>query len=262
MTGPRSLRPRPRTEFGSRMSERTPAPRRSTLVRLLPFALLLVGLALFFAFGLQRYLGCDTLRDNRTWLLGWVESHRLTAIAVFMALYATVVALSIPSAAALTVTAGFLFGAVLATGMVAVAGTLGATILFLAARTAFRDLLRARAGPWLARLERGFAENGLSYLLVLRLVPIFPFFVVNLVPAFLGLGLRTYVVGTLLGIIPGTFVYTSLGAGLGSIFDSGGQCTLQHVLTPQLVLALVGLGLLAMLPIAYRRFTARRQPPS
>src|SRR5262249_6755980 len=134
--------------------------------------------------------------------------------------------------------------------------------LFLAARTAFRDLLRARAGPWLARLEQGFAENGLSYLLVLRLVPVFPFFVVNLVPAFLGLGLRTYVIGTLLGIIPGTFVYASLGAGLGSIFDSGGQCSLQHVLTPQLVLALLGLGLLAMLPIAYRRFTARRQPPS
>ena len=248
---------------GSPMAEKIPSlSRRSVAIaRLAPVAVLLLGLGLFFAFGLQDYLGCETLRDNRAWLLGWVASHRLPAILAFMALYATAVALSVPSGAALTVAGGFLFGAVLATGTIAVAGTAGASILFLAARTAFHDLLKARAGPWLARLERGFAENGLSYLLILRLVPIFPFFVVNLVPAFLGLRLRTYVIGTFLGIIPGTFVYASLGAGLGNIFDTGGQCSLQHVLTPQLVLALLGLALLAMLPVAYKRFVASRRPP-
>ena len=233
--------------------------RLMTAARFAPAAVLLLGLGLFFAFGLGEYLSCGSLRDNRVWLLDWVGAHRLLAVAAFMAIYAAVVALSVPSAAILTVAAGFLFGAVMATGMIAVAGTVGATLLFLAARSALHDLLRARAGPWLAKLERGFAANELSYLLFLRLVPLFPFFVINLVPAFLGVRLRNFVGATFIGVIPGSFVFASVGAGLGNLFDAGGDCALDNVLTPETLAALVGLAVLALLPVAYKRFVAMRK---
>lgn len=237
------------------MSGSNAAPNRGTVsaARLAPLLALLLGLGLVFAFGLQDYLSCGTLRDNRLWLLDWVAAHRLLAILAFMALYAAAVALSVPGGAVLTVAGGFLFGTLTATAMVVVAATVGASLLFLAARSALGDLLRTRAGPWLRKLEKGFADNALSYLLVLRLVPLFPFFVVNLVPAFLNVSLRTYVIGTFLGIIPGTLVFASVGAGLGSIFDAGGDCSLDGVLTPQVLLALGGLALLALIPVAYKR---------
>lgn len=107
-------------------------------------------------------------------------------------------------------------------------------------------------------MESGFRENAFSYLLVLRLIPIFPFFVVNLVPAFLGVGLRTYVVATFLGIIPGSYVYALVGAGLGSVFEQGGDVTLGGVFTPEVIGALVGLSLLSLLPVAYKRWRGRR----
>ena len=128
------------------------------------------------------------------------------------------------------------------------------------AKTALGDALRDRAGPWLKKLEAGFHENALSYLLVLRLIPLFPFFVVNLVPAFLGVRLRTYVIGTVVGIIPGSFVFASVGAGLGSLFDMtmGNELELSGILTPEIVTALVGLALLSLLPVAYKKYKARQ----
>ena len=240
-------------------TDATKGSRARSAVRLLPLLALLLGLGLFFAFGLQDRLNCAALRDNRAWLGDWVASHRLLAILGFMALYAAAVALSVPGAAVLSVAAGFLFGIPAAAAMVVTAATAGATILFLAARSAFRDLLQARVGPWLAKLQRGFAENELSYLLFLRLVPLFPFFVVNLVPAFLGVRLRSYVVATFFGIIPASLVFASLGDGLGGQFDAGRDCSLGNALTPQIILALVGLALLALVPVVYKRFAARRR---
>lgn len=226
--------------------------------RLLPLLALLLGLALFFAFGLQDRLSCAVLRDNRAWLVDWVAAHRPLAILGFTAIYAAVVALSVPGAAVLTIAAGFLFGTPVATALVVVAATAGSTVLFLAARTAFRDLLQPRVGPWLSRLQRGFAEDELSYLLFLRLVPLFPFVVVNLVPAFLGVRLRSFVIATFFGIIPASIVFAFFGAGLGSLFDAGRDCSLDDVLTPQIILALGGLALLALVPVVYKRFAARR----
>jgi uncharacterized membrane protein YdjX (TVP38/TMEM64 family) len=179
-----------------------------------------------------------------------------------MGIYACAVAFSVPTGATFTVVAGLLFGTLTATGMVVVAATLGATVLFLAARTALAEPLRARAGRWLSRLERGFGRDALSYLLILRLIPLFPFFVVNLVPAFLAVPLRTYVIATFFGIIPGTFVYASVGAGLGNFVEVGEGCSLDGVLTTEVVVALVGLAVLATLPIAYRRWAGRRQGSS
>ena len=129
--------------------------------------------------------------------------------------------------------------------------------MFLIAKSALGDPLRARAGPFLKRMEAGFREDAFNYLLVLRLIPLFPFWIVNLVPAFLGVPLRTYVLGTFIGIIPGSFVFASVGAGIGSVLDSGQEFSPASVLTPQIVIALVGLALLALLPVVYRKLKAR-----
>jgi uncharacterized membrane protein YdjX (TVP38/TMEM64 family) len=175
-----------------------------------------------------------------------------------MAIYIITVAFSLPGATVLTIAGGFLFGSIWGTVLVIISATLGATILFSIAKTALSGVLRAKASAWLPRLEAGFREHALSYLLVLRLVPIFPFFIINLVPAFLGVPLSTFILGTFIGIIPGTFVYATVGAGLGSVFDAGGTFTLRGVLTPQIMMALVGLAVLAMIPVVYKKLTAQR----
>jgi len=226
--------------------------------RLIPVLVFVAGLVAFFALGLERYLSIDVLRQHRSVLRAWVETSGLLAALVFMAVYIVTVAFSLPGATILTIVSGFLFGAVWGTVLVIISATLGATILFSIAKTTLSDVLRARAGAWLLRLEAGFRQHALSYLLVLRLVPIFPFFIINLVPAFLGVPLSTFILGTFLGIIPGSFVYATVGAGLGSVFDAGGTFSLRGVLTPQIVTALVGLAVLALIPVVYKQLTARR----
>ncbi len=228
------------------------------LYRLAPLAILGVGLALFFALGLDRFVGLDALREHRDWLADQVEDSPLLAGLAFVAIYALVVAFSIPGGALLTVTAGFLFGTVPAAVCVVIGATLGATGLFLAARTALGDVLRAKAGPALRRMEEGFRENALNYLLVLRLIPLFPFWLVNLVPAFLGISLRVYVIGTFFGIIPGTFVYASLGNGLGAILDAGDTPDLRIIFTPEILIPILGIAILALLPVVYKKIRARQ----
>jgi uncharacterized membrane protein YdjX (TVP38/TMEM64 family) len=226
--------------------------------RLAPLAVLGAGLVAFFVFDLDDYLTFETLRENRVWLLQQVADAAVVTALAYMAIYIAVVAFSLPGGAVMTITGGFLFGQWLGTFYVVIAATIGATILFLAARTALGDLLRAKAGPFLQKMEVGFQENALSYLLVLRLIPVFPFFIVNLVPAFLGVSLRTYVIATFVGIIPGSFVYATVGAGLGSIFDSGKEFSAKSILTPEIVTALIGLAVLALLPVVYKKVRAKR----
>ena len=231
-----------------------PVERRFSLKRLAPLFVLAAGLVAFFAFGLEEYLTFDALRDNRVWLLEQVETSALLVGLIYVLIYIAVVAFSLPGAAVMTIAGGFLFGQWIGTVYVVIA----ATILFVAAKTALGDVLRAKAGPFLQKMEAGFRENALSYLLVLRLVPIFPFFIVNLVPAFLGVSLRVFFIATLVGIIPGSFVYATVGAGLGSIFDSGEQFSPAGILTPEIITALVGLAVLALIPVVYKRIKARR----
>ena len=191
-----------------------------------------------FVLDLDRFLTFDALREHRETLTAFVADHTALAALTFVAVYAAAIALSVPGGAVLTIAGGFMFGSLLGTGLVVVAATLGATLVFLIAKTALGDPLRAKAGPFLKRMEAGFQEDALNYLLVLRLIPLFPFWIVNLVPAFLGVPLRTYVLGTFIGIIPGSFVFASVGAGLGSVLDSGQEFSPASVLTPQIVIAL------------------------
>jgi uncharacterized membrane protein YdjX (TVP38/TMEM64 family) len=233
-------------------------PARFSITRLWPLAALALAIVIVLALDLDRYLTFDALREHRAALTEFVAANIVLATLVFMVVYAAAIALSVPGGAILTIAGGFMFGSILGTVLVVVAATLGATLVFLIAKTALGDPLRARAGPFLQRMEAGFQENALNYLLVLRLIPLFPFWIVNLVPAFLGVPLRTYALGTLIGIIPGSFVFASVGAGLGSVLDSGQEFSPSSVLTPQIVIALVGLALLALLPVAYRKWRGRR----
>ncbi len=225
--------------------------------KLIPLLVLVAGLVVFFALGLHRYISFEVLRDNREALLSWVQQNGLLAALLYMAIYAVAVAFSLPGGLVLSITGGFLFGTIWGSLYIVIGATVGATALFIIAKSALGDFLRAKAGPWLQKMESGFRENALSYLLVLRLVPLFPFFVVNLVPAFLAVPLSTYVIGTFFGIIPGVIVFAQVGAGLGSIFDKGEAFSAAGILTPQIVFALIGLAVLSLIPVVYKKIKAR-----
>ena len=234
------------------------AKKGGSIGRFVPILILVAGLAAFFLLGWHKYVSFDVLKENRANLLELVAQYGILAGLGFMAVYALVAAFSIPGGAILTITAGFLFGPFIGTCYVVVGATLGACALFLAARYAFADLLRAKAGAAIQKMEAGFKENALNYLLVLRLVPLFPFFVVNLVPAFLGVPLRVYVIGTFIGIIPGTFVYSLVGNGLGAIFDRGEVPDLGTIFQPQFLAPILGLAVLAVIPVIYKKLKARK----
>jgi uncharacterized membrane protein YdjX (TVP38/TMEM64 family) len=225
--------------------------------RWLPLLLLLVALALVYGSGLHRQLSLETLRTQREALQGFVAARPLAAPLVFVLAYAGAVALSLPGALFLTLAGGFLFGTLLGSVLSVTGATIGAVAIFLVARTALGSSLRDRAGPWLKRMEAGFREDAFSYLLVLRLIPLFPFWLVNLVPAALGVRLPTFALATLIGIIPGSLVYTSVGNGLGAVLDHGGEPDIGLILKPQVLGPLLGLAALALLPVLYRRWKAR-----
>ena len=227
-------------------------------VRLLPIVVLIAGLVAFFVFDFDDYVSLSALKENRQMLADWVAEAGVLAFVVYMAAYAAVTAFSIPGGAIMTIAGGFLFGPWIGGTLTVIGATVGATVLFLAARYAFADLLRARVGSAIRKMEDGFRENALSYMLFLRLIPAFPFFLVNLVPAFLGVKLKTYVLGTAIGIIPGTFVYASLGDGFSAIVEKGGDIDLGIIFEPRFLLPIVGLAVLALIPVIYKKLKARR----
>lgn len=233
--------------------------RRPSLARLLPLLAVVAAIAAFFALGLDRYLSFEALEAHREQLLKWTADHRVTVIAIFMLAYAAMVALSLPGATWATLAGGFLFGTAEAAVYVVIAATVGATAIFLIARYALHDFFEQKAGPAMKRMEAGFNENALSYMFVLRLVPLFPFWLVNLVPALLGVRLRTYVIGTLFGIIPGSIVYCSVGNGLGVLFEQGRRPDLGIIFEPAILAPILGLAVLSLIPIAYKRL--RRGKP-
>lgn len=235
---------------------------KSPFWRYLPMAVLAAGLAAFLSLGLQEYIAFETLKANRAELLDFVGRHLVLAVLLYVTCYAVSVAFSIPGGAVLTITGGFLFGLTTGTLATVVGATLGATGLFLAAKLAFGDVLQKKAGKTVQKMEAGFRENAFNYLLVLRLIPLFPFWLVNLAPALLGVPLRTYVIATFIGIIPGTFVYTSIGNGLGAIFDRGETPDLAIIFEPAILIPILGLALLALLPIAYKKMKARKHDSS
>jgi uncharacterized membrane protein YdjX (TVP38/TMEM64 family) len=247
---------------------------RSWLRRLWPLLLLIAATAFVFAMGWHRYLTLEELASRRDALRAAIAANTPLALLVFMGVYAASVALSLPGAGVLTLAGGFLFGWLLGGVAAIIAATAGAAIIFLIAKTSVGELLAARAGPWLERVRDGFQENAFSYLLFLRLVPIFPFWLVNLAPALLGVSFSTYVLATVIGIIPGSFAYAIAGKGLDSVIaaqqamhqsclakmgpDAEKLCPFKiepgALLTPGLIAGFVALGVVALIPIVVKRF--------
>ncbi|PZW43042.1 putative membrane protein YdjX (TVP38/TMEM64 family) [Humitalea rosea] len=243
------------------MTQPAPAPSRGARLlrdRRLWIAVAVVAVLLGLrATGLGDILSLETLRTHRAWLSGLVAEHRLVAALLYTLVYVVVVALSIPGAVILTLAGGFLFGALLGTLLAVVGATIGAVLVFLLARAVFGPDALDRFGPRAAGLAEGIRRNAWSYLLVLRLVPLFPFFLVNLVPPFVGVRLPVYALTTCLGILPGTAVFSLSGAGLGSVLDAGGSLDLGSILTPQIIGALLGLAALSLLAIPLKARFAR-----
>lgn len=232
---------------------RTPLGRAA---RYLPLIVLVVGLAGFFALGFHRQLRLETVLARQAELAAFVADHGVLAALVFVGIYAGTVALSIPGASVLTIVGGFLFGLVGASLLVVIGATLGAAAVFLATRSAFGGVLRRKAGPAARRFEAGFRRNAFSYLLSLRLIPLVPFWLVNLVSAVLDVPLRTFVLATAIGIVPGTVVYAGIGSGLGSSLEAGGIDPAM-IFRPEMLLPLLGLAVLSLLPVLRLRFGRR-----
>jgi len=230
-----------------------------TLRRFLPLLLIIVAAVTVRMLGWTEYLSFEELKRHRGYLLSLVQQWPFLAALAYMLLYTITTALSIPGGAALSIFGGFLFGQPFATLYVVFAATLGATIIFLAAKTSIGDLLRDRAGSGLRKIENKIRKDAVYYLLFMRLVPLFPFWLVNLAPAFVGVALSTFVWTTAVGIIPGAFVFTQAGAGVGSLLDMGETPSLGSLLTIEIRIALVALGLFVLIPVVYKWWRSREE---
>ncbi|WP_209007474.1 TVP38/TMEM64 family protein [Roseibium litorale] len=237
---------------------------RSGRKRWIPAGLLVLVAVAFWAFGLNRYLELAWVIQRQNQLQTYVSEHWAAMLSGYMILYTLIVALSIPGASILTITGGFLFGWIWG-GLAALLGaTFGALAVFLVARSSLGAVFARRAGPFLTRLAGGFRESAASYLLFLRLTPVFPFWLVNIAPALLGIRFNVYLWTTILGILPGTFAFSVIGSGLGSVIEAqelaspgctvSGACTveLEALITPQLLAAFFALGIAALIPILVR----------
>jgi uncharacterized membrane protein YdjX (TVP38/TMEM64 family) len=232
-------------------------PRRWSVRRLWPLLPLALALALFFALDLQRYVNLNGIREHQAAWGAFVQEHEALAILIYAGICTVTVLCGIPVGLWLTLIGGFLFGAAVAFTTFVTAATIGATLMFLAARSSFGSVLQAKAGSWLGRLEAGFRRDRWSYLFFLRVVPIFPFCVVTIVPALIGVDLLCLVVTTFFGLMPITLIFALTGDSIGAVLGSG-NFTLGSVLSPQLVVALGGLGALAILPILVRKLRRPR----
>jgi len=231
----------------------------SRIFRLWPLLLLALGLAIAWQLGVTRVLSFRALAHHQAQLLRLVSRHELAGPLIYEFVYVAAIAFSIPGGAVLTAAGGLLFGTWLGGSLAALGATLGAAILFLIARTAFRPLVAYRAGQLIERLRPGLDRDGFSYLLALRLIPAFPFWLVNLAPALLGMRFLPYLGATFLGILPATFIFASIGAGLSMILAAGRMPDAALILSPRVLGPLVALAMLALLPVGWRRWTARRR---
>lgn len=256
------------------MSDANQKPAKRGIGRWLPLIVLAALMLLVFAMGWHKYLSFKTIGLNYEALQAFISENLIVALLIYMAAYIAVVALSLPGGLIMTLAGGLLFGWQLGVPATIIAATIGATLIFLIAKSSLGETLAAKAGPWVGKLREGFQQNALSYLLFLRLVPAFPFAVVNLAPALLGVPLRTYVIGTFIGIIPGTAAYSIAGAGLGSVVEAQNKvykaclaakgeanCTytidFSALVTKELVIAGVALGFVALIPVVYNWYKKR-----
>lgn len=242
------------------MSDMTDTPNSGWSSKV-PLAIIVI-VAAIGAIALRDHLSFDALRENRDALIALRDSHFALAVGAFVVAYVAIVAFSLPGALVATLTGGFLFGTLGGSLLSVIGATTGATLIFLAARHGLGAQLKARMDAskgTVGKIARGLDDNQWSMLFFMRLVPVVPFFVANLVPAFLAVPLYRFVVSTFLGIIPGSLVYSSVGAGLGEVFATGETPDLGVIFEPHILLPLLGLSLLALLPVLARAVTGTRE---
>jgi uncharacterized membrane protein YdjX (TVP38/TMEM64 family) len=231
------------------MKKKSGHPEKPSIGKFIILGVLVLGVFSFFYLDLGQYFTLDSLKANKDALKNYTQDHYGSMVVLFIAIYCLQTALSLPGATILTLAGGFLFGAWLGTLFVNIGATTGATLAFLAARYLFRDAVERRFGESLEPVQQGFARNALHYLLTLRLVPLFPFFLVNLVSGLTRIRVGTYIGATALGILPGSFVYCNAGKQLGTINS------VKDIASPGVLGAFLLLGLLALVPVLYKRWT-------
>lgn len=236
----------------------TPDQPQSLIKRLMPLVILAIGLILFFIFDLGRFISISVLAENYLGITAWVSANLVLALVAYFALYTIAVAFSLPIASPLTLAGGAVLGYI-AAPVIIIAATLGALILFLAARGAFADLLAKRCGPFMAKISEGFQDQPFFWLLALRLIPLAPFWAVNIAPALLGMRTSSYIAATLIGIAPGTTVYVAVGRGFDAVLAAGKAPDLSTLGDIRIIAPLVGLGVLALIPILAKKFLKKGQ---
>ena len=217
-----------------------------------PVAVIIILIAGFWIGGFQQYLRVDTLLASKDNLQDFIDRNLILSIVIFGFMYATIVALSLPFASFMTMAAGLLFGFVTGTVTVVIAATIGATIIFLIARSSFGDVLKQKAGKLYQKIEKDMKDNAVSYMLFLRLVPLFPFFLVNIVPAFFNVKTRDYVWTTAIGILPGTAIYVNVGRSLGQVDNPA------DLVSRDLILSIALLGVVALTPSLYKKWKGQK----
>jgi uncharacterized membrane protein YdjX (TVP38/TMEM64 family) len=242
------------------MSDTHAKPSPPLWLRLWPVYVIAGGLLAGWRLGLFRYLSLETLREQHETLRAFVEGNLVLAVAAYILVYALSTLFMVPGALWITIAGGFLFGLAGGSAATIVGATLGASLLFFAARTAFGGMLRERAGPFLRKMEAGFHQNPRSYMFALRFLPIVPFPVANIAPALLGARYPDYAMTTALGIVPGVVAYTWIGAGLGATFAAGGTPDIASV-AANLVPAFAALAVVSLMPVAWKKFFGRKPVP-
>lgn len=264
---------------GNGAEPKSPTAGLSKLRTWIPLVIIAALTVLAYSLGWHEQLSFKMIALNYDTLKTFIAAHYFLALSIYAGSYIVIVALSLPLGLIMTVAGGLLFGWAVAAPATIVGATIGATIIFLAAKTSIGEALAARANPWLCKLSKGFKANALSYLLFLRLVPAFPFCVVNIVPALLGVPLSTFVLGTVLGIIPGTYAFAVAGASLASVVEAQNaiykECLAQNsgdvaacpytvdtnaLITPEILFAFALLGIVALIPVVIDKWSKRNAP--
>ena len=229
-----------------------------------PAVLIAAAVIAAFASGLTHDLSLHELARRRLVLEAAVHTHPWLSLAAYVGVYTLVVALSLPAALVMTLTGGLLFGAWIGGGAAALSCTVGSALIFLVCRTAAGDFIRERAGPTAARLEAGLRRDAFSYIVTLRLLPIAPFWLINLALGLIDIPLGVYVAASLVGILPVSLIIAGLGSGLDSVLRRGGRIGPHVVLEPHFILPLAGLAILSLAPIIHRhlRGRGRAEPPT
>ena len=223
-------------------------------VRYLPVFLIIVGMASIYISHVYQYLTFDYLRMYHTSLKTFVEMYPIAVPIAFCLVYIITAALSIPGAVFLTLLGGYLFPQPFSVIYVVFSATCGATLVFLAARMALKNVLKKKALPFLQKMEKGFQENAVSYLLFLRFVPLFPFWLVNIAPAFFEVSVITFMWTTLVGIFPGSLVFTLAGSGLDKILENQETFSINTIFNTYIKIALILFGLIALAPVIWKKF--------